>query len=352
MKVLNARDKEIKLPAFFPDATSGVVRGVDSRDLEKANVDGIVVNTYHILRKDMVETIKRFGGIHRYMNLNMPIISDSGGFQVMSLIHNNNLLGKIEKNSITFKLDGEKHTLTPEKCIGIQLKLNSDIIMCLDDCTKPDLDKENQQESVERTISWAEKCKDEFERLTKNNNERPLLFSIIQGGNNKGLRKHCAKELLKIGFDGYSFGGWPIQDGKLMFNILEYTSRLIPDKYPKYAMGLGKPNDMVACSRIGYGIFDCVLPTRDARHERLYVFTKEPNKKNIAQKNFYEHMYIRKSHKSDNSPVSEFCDCHLCKNYSKSYLYNLFKLNDPLAIRLATIHNLRFYSKLAELLRP
>ena len=264
----------ILTPAFVAVGTQATVKSLSPEQVASAKVDVVLSNTYHLYLKPGHEIIKKAGGIHKFMNWNFPTMTDSGGFQVMSLIHNNSLLGKIEKSTITFKLDGEKHTLTPERCIGIQLKLNSDIIMCLDDCTKPGLDKENQQESVERTISWAEKCKDEFERLTKNNNERPLLFSIIQGGNNKGLRKHCAKELLKIGFDGYSFGGWPIQDGKLMFNILEYTSRLIPDKYPKYAMGLGKPNDMVACSRIGYGIFDCVLPTRDARHERLYVFTK------------------------------------------------------------------------------
>jgi queuine tRNA-ribosyltransferase len=334
----------VKLPAFFPDATSGVVKGVDSTDLKNCKMPGIVVNTYHILRRSMVKTITDLGGIHKYMNWSGPIISDSGGFQAMSLIRANKKLGTIHKDKIIFRLENKKIILTPEKCIQIQLQLGSDIVMCLDDCTRPEDSLEEQEKSVERTISWARKCKAEFDKHKKN----ALIFGIIQGGNNKELRKYCAEELLKCGFDGYGFGGWPIDEkGNLVTDILKLTAKLMLDNLPKYAMGVGKPENIVTCSKIGYNLFDCVLPTRDARRKRLYILKNDPNKKD-----FYEHIYLQdKKHFKDPNPVSKTCDCHCCKNYSRAYLYNLFKLEDPLAIRLATIHNLRFYSRLMEYLR-
>ena len=350
MQQIKTNHGVLKLPAFLPDATAGFVKGIDSNDLIQASVDGVVVNTYHLMQRTLVGTIKKAGGIHNYMNLNRPIISDSGGFQVMSLIHDKPNLGNIKGDEITFNLNNKKVILTPEKCIQIQLRLKSDIVMCLDDCTRSDASKECQKKSVERTIRWAKKCKEEFTRLTKGNHARPLLFAIVQGGNDKKLRKYCAAELLKIGFDGYSFGGWPVKDGKLLTGILEYTSRLIPDNYPKYAMGVGKPENIIDCVRLGYSLFDCVIPTRDARHKRLYVFKKNPAKLKNIDKSFTT-MNIRNNHISSNKPISSFCDCYACKNYSLSYLSNLFKLNDSLAIRLATMHNLRFYSMLMELLR-
>ena len=183
--------------------------------------------------------------------------------------------------------------------------------MCLDDCTTHNCDKN----SVEKTIKWAKKCKEEFVRLTKNLEQKPLIFGIIQGGNNKELRKYCAEELIKINFDGYSFGGWPIEDGVLMKDILKFTSNLIPNNLPKYAMGIGKPEDIIVCGKMGYNMFDCVLPTRDARHKRLYISNGV--------------LHISKNENKDNlEPISKECDCYTCQNYSRAYLHNLFKIKE------------------------
>src|SRR3989338_7976530 len=266
----------VHFPAFFPDATCGFVKSVSSADLRNAKVDGVVVNIYHLLKNNLIEMIAGKGGIHKHMNFNKPVISDSGGFQVMSLIHRHPELGKIENEKITFMLDKKRVVLTPETCIQLQLKIKSDIVMCLDDCTESSISQKEQKKSVERTISWAKRCKQEFERLTKNKRyakgrKKPLIFAIVQGGENRILRKHCAKELLKIGFDGYSFGRWPVKKGRLLNKTLKYVSSLIPEGKPRYAMGIGKPQDIIDAEKLGYNMFDCVIPTRDARHKRLFI---------------------------------------------------------------------------------
>lgn len=341
-KFLKVKGKKMQLPAFFPDATYGNVIGVNSKELYKIKAQGVVVNIYHLLRKNLINKIGKIG-IHAYINFFKPIISDSGGFQVMSLIHDNPKLGKIEENKIIFNLDSKKIILTPEKSIQLQFRIKSDIIMCLDDCTRADAGLNAQKKSVERTIRWAGRCKKEFVKLTKNMEEKPLLFAIIQGGENKKLRKYCAEELLKIGFDGYAFGGFPVKNGKLLKGILEYTSKLIPNGFLKYAMGVGKPQDILECYKLGYNMFDCVIPTRDARHKRLYAFTNN--------KLGFKTIYIRGRHSNDKNPISKFCDCPTCKNHSLKDVYWAFRENREKANNLATIHNLRFYSMLMEKLR-
>jgi queuine tRNA-ribosyltransferase len=182
---------------------------------------------------------------------------------------------------------------------------------------------------------------------------KPLLFGIIQGGENKDLRTECGLELAKLNFDGYAFGGWPVDKDKiLMEEILQVTADLMPNDKPKYAMGVGKPDDILKCTRMGYNMFDCVLPTRDARHERLYVFDKEPTKENVNNGSFYKYVHIGSGkYSEDFSKISDFCDCTTCQNYTKSYVYHLFKNEPNVAATLATIHNLRFYSKLMEILK-
>ena len=295
------------------------------------------------------------------MEFNEIVISDSGGFQVMSLIRKNNKYGEINDDGAVFIMDGKKIHLTPEKCIQMQIKIGSDIVMCLDDCTEPDLSYAEQEKSVERTISWAKRCRKEFDRLTKNlnENEKPLIFGIIQGGNHLELRKKCAEELIKLDFGGYAFGGWPVENGKFLHEILKYTCELMPNDKLKYAMGVGKPEDIVYCARIGYNLFDCVIPTREARNNRLYSFKKrlfEINlfglKKLDEKGNFYKYVRVRNlKYKDDKKPISMTCDCYACKNYSKAQIYNLFKEKNTESIRLATIHNLRFYSMLMERLQ-
>lgn len=343
MKKLKVNGKSINLPAFFPDATHGAVKGVGAKDLLAENIDGIVVNTYHMLIDENLEIIKKVGGIHEFTKFPKIIITDSGGFQAMSLIRRNPENGKITDDGIKFKVDGKRVFLTPKLCIKTQLKSGSDIVMCLDDCTDPSESNEEQEKSVERTLVWAKRCKDYFEKETAGKNtigsSKPLLFGIVQGGSSKKLRKKCAEGLINIGFDGYAYGGWPVdKDKKFLSEIVSYTASLMPDNKPKYAMGVGKPQDISKCIKYGYNLFDCVLPTRDARHQRLYIFTG---------KKTYGYLYIGKGkYKKDPKPISKYCQCETCKHYSRAYLNNLFKTSNPLALSLATIHNLRFYSDL------
>jgi len=348
LKELKLNHGTVKLPAFFPDATNGVVRCLDATDLLDCDISGLVVNGYHVLSKPGLGVLKKFGGIHAFTNWHQPILTDSGGFQVFSLIRENPKYGEVRKNEIIFRPDGkkEKIILTPEKSIITQFACGSDIMMCLDYCTHPDDSYEENVLSVDLTIAWAKRCKQEYEKqiLMRKipESQRPLLFGIIQGGSFFDLREKCAKALKEIGFDGYGFGGFPIDGkGQLVEDILAYTAKLMPDETPKYAMGLGKPDEIAKCFKMGYNLFDCVIPSREARHNRLYVFDAVNEEDPLG----YRHYYILdKENSRDTSPISEGCDCLMCKNYSKAYLYHLFKAKDTSAYRLATIHNLRFYS--------
>jgi queuine tRNA-ribosyltransferase len=277
----------------------------------------------------------------------------------MSMIRENARYGSISEGGITFvNADApgrRKLRLTPEKCIQIQFDLGSDILICLDDCPRPEADEREVSESVRRTVLWAARCKREFERQLEirqlGAGERPVLYGIIQGGYVEAARRYCAEGLLEIGFDGYGFGGWPLDlDGNLAVDTLAYTASLMPDRLPKYALGVGSPGNIVACVRMGYAIYDCVLPTRDARHQRLYC-EGEPAGVSLGQHGS-SFLYIQDDkYKRDPRPVSEACDCYCCAHYSRSYLHHLFGVQDTLAYRLATIHNLRFYVRLMESLR-
>ena len=352
----------IKLPAFFPDGTNGVVRCLDSTDLESyCKVNGLVMNTYHLMTKPGQSVIKSLGGLNEFTNWRHPIITDSGGFQVFSLIRENAKFGEIQSEQIIFRADnnsGNKKTiLTPEKCITSQFAYGADIMMCLDYCTHPDDSFEINRNAVDITIKWARRCKDEFtRRVDMSISNRALLFGIIQGGGSFDLRKECADALIDIGFDGFGFGGWPLDsNGELIEDILGYTASLMPDNLVKYAMGLGKPEGIVACVKMGYNLFDCVIPTREARHNRLYVFNEEynsPSDIDADSKDFYKYYYLLDDkYRRDSRPVSQICDCLCCKNYSRAYLRHLNIIGDSLGNRLATIHNLRFYTMLMEALQ-
>lgn len=351
----------LELPAFFPDGTRGVVRCLDSVDLENCLVPGLVMNTYHLLNNPGPATINSVGGLHKLTNWNHPILTDSGGFQVFSLIRENSKFGKITDKHISFinESTNKKTILTPEKCIEAQFAYGSDIIMCLDYCTHPNDSYEINKKSVDITIKWAKRCRKKYDDLIHSRDQKyilPKLFAIIQGGNDKALRKECAEALIEIGFDGYGYGGWPLDnENKLVTDILAYTAELMPDVTPKYAMGLGKPEGIITCYKMGYNLFDCVIPTREARHNRLYVFNEEFESFddiNLNSSNFYKYYYILDDkYRRDTKPVSRLCDCHLCKNYSRAYLRHLYKTGDSLAYRLASIHNVRFYTKLIELIK-
>lgn len=347
---LTTRHGTIPLPAFFPDGTRGVVRAVDAQDLRRCGVPGIVVNTLHLTTSPGVGLIKNQGGIHSFMGWDGPIISDSGGFQAMSMIRENARYGTISDAGITFtNVDIKGHPqlkLTPEKSIQVQFTLGSDIVICLDDCPSPQASRDEVCESVRRTVAWAGRCRAEFDRQVEGrklgSDERPLLFGVIQGGFDRDLRQRCADGLLPLGFDGFGFGGWPLDvGGNLAVDTLACTAALMPDDACKYALGVGSPAHVARCVEMGYTLFDCVLPTRDARHHRLYCWS------NAVDSLDYEYLYINDDrYKRDSRPVSERCDCPCCAHYTRSYLHHLFDIGDTLALRLATMHNLRFYSQL------
>lgn len=357
LRVLNTRRGPLALPAFLPDATRAAVRSVDAKDIAGSGIACLMVNIIHLANRPGISAIKKVGGIHRFMDWPGPIFSDSGGFQVFSLIQESSSLGSVGERGFSYRLakDDKKRTLTPEQSIQKQFRLGADVMFCLDYCTHPQADDNQQRESVRLTIAWAKRCKQEFERLLKtleNPGSRPLLFAVIQGGSSSDLRKRCSDSLLEIGFDGYGFGGWPIDAQGNLVEAVHLAAEMMPAHLPLHGLGIGKPEHVVTSARMGYNIFDCVLPTRDARHRRLYVFNDKLSALNLEGSDFYGHLYIQDNRfVRDAKPVEEGCDCACCRSYSRAYLHHLFKSDDPLFYRLATIHNLRFYSRLMEKLQ-
>lgn len=358
-KYFKYKNGKLPLPVFFPDATRGVIKTLDTTDIEGTLTPGILVNTYHLWHQLPKIVLEKFGGIREFMNWKGAVISDSGGFQVMSVIKKGITEGKITDEGIVFHPSKNKKVVfSPEDSIRLQMSLNTDMVVVLDDFTDPKDGRKKALESVERTVSWATRCKKEFEKICKEKKlkgiKRPYLLGVVQGGEFMDLRAYCTQELVKIGFDGLGWGGWPIdKQGKLDFKSAEVIAKNSPKEYLLYGLGIGKPEDIIRCVDLGYTIFDCVLPTRDGRHGRLYVFNSDSiDRINIKNKDFYS-LYNADKEKqiSDASQISEYCDCLLCKNYSKGYLAHLFKIGDMTAGRLASIHNLRFYSILMEKLR-
>ena len=353
-KFLTTDGKKYPLPLFFPDATRAVVRTLDSIDLKNTKTPGVLVNTYHLYQDLDEDLINIFKGIKKFMNWEGVIISDSGGFQVMSLVKSKTGKGKVEDIGISFFPSKKKKVLlTPEKSIDYQIRLKTDLIVVLDDFTPPDATFKDARISVERTIMWAKRCRQYYDKFYKLGHG-PYLIGVVQGGGYPKLRKYCAGKLVEIGFDGLGYGGWPIdKSGKFDYRSAKIIADNSPKGYLLYGLGIGKPDEIVNLYKMGYQIFDCVLPTRDARHERLYVYNAGSIEKiNINSVNFFK-FYVPSKEKNCllDEPVSSACDCLLCKNYSKAYLAHLFKINEISAMRLATIHNLRFYSLLMEKLR-
>jgi queuine tRNA-ribosyltransferase len=346
---------QLQMPVFMPDATLGVVRSVDATDLVQCEIQAVVMNTFHLMQRPGSSTISALGRLHKMSGWQRPIVTDSGGFQAYSLIAQNAKFGSMSDDGITFKPEGSerKFHLTPEKTIQLQMSYGADMVICLDECTHVDAPYELQTMSVKRTIDWARRCKKEFLHLVSERRlpveQRPLLFAVIQGGGSLELRKRCANELLETGFDGFGYGGWPLDGkGQLLTDIITYTRELVPARFPMHALGIGHPANVVDCTKMGYGMFDSAMPTRDARHSRLYAFTSEAG----LEDRWLSYVYINddKYIKSD-APVSPYCDCLCCTHYSAGYLHHLFKINDTLFFRLATIHNLRFMTQLTGRLR-
>lgn len=345
----------VHTPFFMPDATRGFVRSLSKNDLEKIGMGPMVVNTYHLYLQPGTEMIKKAGGVHSFMNWQKPLLSDSGGYQVFSLIHKNPQMGKITDEKVVFKspLDGSKHELTPEKAIQIQFDLGVDMMVCLDDPPPNSYSKKKIEKAVVRTIAWAKRCMIEYKKQLEirkiKKEDRPLIFGVIQGGEHLDLREYCTKELVKIGFDGYGFGARHVDgDGNFLEEILRETADFIPENSLRFALGVGTPEDIVKCAAMGWDMFDCVIPTREGRHGKLFIWRKN----DIHKKDFYITININnKKYENDFAPADANCDCELCRNYTKSYLRHLFAMKEPLAMRLASAHNLKFYLDLMKKIR-
>lgn len=339
-----------KVPLFFPDATRAVIKTLDSTDIANTHTPGILVNTYHLLNSPGMSVIKKFGGVAKFMNWDGITISDSGGFQAMSLGGKPNDKGVLG--------------LTPESSLAAQFTLGTDLMVVLDDFTPPTATYEEAKETVRRTLLWAERSLREFEKQMQQKSPllakarggltKPVLTGVVQGGFFPDLRAECAKELIAMGYKALGYGGWPLRtaSGKSEF---DYESAEIIASNAKsdtllYGLGIGKPHEIKALVKMGYSVFDCVLPTRDARHKRLYVYNADTiNNIDISSDSFYSYYTPDKEkYYKDMTPVSTACDCLLCTNYTKAYLAHLFRIKDLSAMRLATIHNLRFYSLLME----
>ena len=320
-------------PMFMPVGTRATVKSLSPEELKDVNSGIILSNTYHLWLRPGEDVIANCGGLHKFMNWNGPILTDSGGFQVFSLAKNKEK--DITEEGVHFKshIDGKKLFLTPEKSIEIQNKLDSDIAMSFDECPPYPVTYEYMKKSVERTLRWAARGK------KVHSNENQALFGIVQGGEFKDLREYSCKETVKMNFDGYSIGGTSVgEDKPTMYKMVEDGVRYLPEDKVRYLMGVGDPIDIIEGVIRGIDIFDCVLPTRIARHGQ--AFTRY-GKINLNNSKF----------KEDMSPVDEECDCYTCKNYSKAYIRHLITTKETLGGRLLSIHNIRFLIKLTEELR-
>ena len=318
-------------PMFMPVGTRATVKGLSPDEITDIKSGIILANTYHLWLRPGEDLIDEAGGLHKFMNVNRPILTDSGGFQVFSLARPKD----ISEEGVKFKshIDGTKLFLTPEKSIEIQNKLDSDIAMSFDECIPYPATYDYVKNSVERTLRWAKRGKDVF------NNPRQSLFGIVQGGEYEDLRKYCALELQKIGFDGYSIGGTSVgEDKETMYKMVSYSTKYLPSDKVRYLMGVGDPIDIIEGVIRGVDIFDCVLPTRIARHANAFTKFGKINLKNAK-------------FKRDFTPLEDSCDCYACKNFTKAYIRHLVTLDEMLGSRLLSIHNLRFLTRLTEDLR-
>jgi queuine tRNA-ribosyltransferase len=321
----------VHTPAFMPVGTQGTVKSMLPEEIKDCGAEIILGNTYHLYLRPGHETIKKLGGLHRFMNWPDPILTDSGGFQVYSL----GTLRKITPDGVMFRshIDGSKHFLSPQKAIEIQEALGSDIMMCLDECTPYPATLSQTKDSLNLTVKWADLC-----GRAKTSVDQ-ALFGIIQGGTYLDLRKQAVEQTAVLGFDGYALGGVSVGEPKdIMYEITNAITPLLPADKPRYLMGVGMPQDIVFGVSCGIDMFDCVIPTRCARHGLLFT-----NSEKIVIKN--------SRWRECNDPIDETCDCYTCKNYSRAYLRHLYIAGEILAMVLNTIHNVRYYMRLMEQIR-
>ena len=314
-------------PAFMPVGTAATVKAMRPESVVETGAQIILGNTYHLMLRPGAERIEKLGGLHKFMNWKGPILTDSGGFQVMSL----SALRKLTENGVTFQshIDGSKHELTPERSMDIQRMLNSNITMAFDECTPYPATPEQADQSMQLSMRWAARSKDAFVER-----DGYGLFGIVQGGVYRDLREQSSKALTDLGFDGYAIGGLAVGEGQeTMFEVLDYAPGFLPENKPRYLMGVGKPDDLVGAVLRGVDMFDCVLPTRSGRTSQAFTRFGPVNLRNAR-------------HKEDPRPLDEACTCPACKDYSRAYLHHLVKTGEILGAMLLTWHNLHYYQDL------
>ncbi len=317
---------QVNTPAFMPVGTQGTVKSLTPEEIEKSGAEIILSNTYHLFLRPGTTFIRKFGGLHKFMNWNKPILTDSGGFQVYSL----SAIRKVRDEGVIFRshLDGSSHFLSPEIAIDVQAALGSDIMMCLDECPPYPAEFKEIERALVRTIKWAKRSRKCAISLNQ------ALFGIVQGGISPQLRKTGVEEIAALGFDGYALGGLSVGESReAMMDTVSFSAPLLPGEHPRYLMGVGTPEDLLEAISYGIDLFDCVMPTRSARHGLLFT-----NRGKVVIKNA--------RFREDESPLDSSCDCYTCRNFSRAYLRHLFIAREILAIVLNTIHNVSFYISL------
>ena len=330
--VIHTPRGEIRTPAFMPVGTAATVKAMLPESVRATGADILLGNTYHLMLRPTAERIARLGGLHKFMNWERPILTDSGGFQVMSLAS----LRKLTEEGVTFSshIDGSKHHLSPERSMEIQKLLGSDIVMAFDECPALPADDATVAKSMRLSMRWAQRSRDAF-------GDRPghALFGIMQGGVTRELREESAEKLKEIGFDGYAVGGLAVGEGQeAMFSVLDYAPGFLPADKPRYLMGVGKPDDIVGAVERGIDMMDCVLPSRSGRTGQAWTRRGQINIKNAR-------------HMDDPRPLDEACSCPACRNYSRAYLHHVFKAQEMISGMLLTWHNLQYYQDLMAGLR-
>jgi len=324
--VIQTRHGTIETPVFMPVGTLGTVKSLSPEELVEAGAQIILGNTYHLYLRPGCDVIDRFDGLHRFIHWDRPILTDSGGFQVFSLAK----LAKISREGVSFQshIDGSRHLLTPEKAIEIQTCLGSDIIMCLDQCIQYPATKAQCREALETTTQWAQRCKQAWQETGNGSN---TLFGIVQGGMFGDLRRRSADSLMDIDFKGYAVGGLSVgEPAQMMLEMADVTLPVLPEDKPRYIMGVGTPENLVELVARGADMFDCVLPTRNARNGQMFTQSGTINISNAQ-------------YRDDDGPIETGCRCYTCRNFSRAYLRHLYMARELLAYRLNTIHNVYFF---------
>ncbi|MBT4976361.1 MAG: tRNA guanosine(34) transglycosylase Tgt [Gemmatimonadetes bacterium] len=332
--VLHTPHGKIETPIFMPVGTQATVKTLDQHDLIEAQAQIILGNAYHLYLRPGHELIDRMGGLHQFMNWSRPILTDSGGFQVFSLGD----LNKISEEGVRFQshLDGSSHLFTPESVMEIEHGLGADIIMAFDECTPYPCERDYAEKSMRMTLRWAERCIKRHQELSAQRTHRPpqALFGIVQGSVYPDLRRTCAQELIQMDLPGYAIGGLAVGEPRdSMFDVIRETTPLLPNDKPRYLMGVGLPNDLVEAVGAGADMFDCVVPTRNARNGTVFTRNGRLRLRNAA-------------HAEDPQPLESDCACKTCTHYSRAYLRHLFKTNEVLGMHLATFHNVFFFQQL------